>query len=45
MFYRDCPVLTAEPRLREARLHLVDATRIVLRSGLECLGLLAPREM
>jgi len=45
LFYRDCPVLTAEARLRTARLGLVDGTRIVLRSGLECLGLLAPREM
>jgi arginyl-tRNA synthetase len=45
LFYRDCPVLTAEPALRAARLGLVDAARIVLRNGLDCLGLSAPREM
>jgi arginyl-tRNA synthetase len=45
LFYRDCPVLPAEPPLRAARLGLVDGTRIVLRGGLECLGLDAPREM
>jgi arginyl-tRNA synthetase len=45
-FYRDCPVLTAEPAaLREARVQLVEAARIVLRNGLECLGLKAPSEM
>ncbi len=44
-FYRDCPVLTAEPALRDARLGLVDAARIVLGNGLDCLGLAAPREM
>lgn len=45
LFYRDCPVLQADPPLRAARLVLVDGTRIVLRNGLDCLGLLAPREM
>ncbi|OGS51325.1 MAG: arginine--tRNA ligase [Euryarchaeota archaeon RBG_16_68_12] len=45
LFYRDCPVLTAEPALRDARLGLADAARIVLRNGLDCLGLPAPREM
>jgi arginyl-tRNA synthetase len=45
-FYRDCPVLAAEPaELRAARLDLVDAARIVLHNTLSCLGLLAPREM
>lgn len=45
-FYRDCPVLTAEtPGLRAARLRLVDATKIVIRNGLDCLGIRAPREM
>jgi arginyl-tRNA synthetase len=45
-FYRDCPVLTAETRgLRDARLALVDASRIVLKNALGCLGLHAPREM
>ncbi|HLE45534.1 MAG TPA: arginine--tRNA ligase [Thermoplasmata archaeon] len=44
-FYRDCPVLTADPPLRAARLALVDGTRIVLGNALDCLGLPAPREM
>lgn len=44
-FYRDCPVLTAETDLRAARLELVEAARTVMRNGIECLGLTAPREM
>ena len=45
-FYRDCPVLTAEPAgLRGARIDLVDAARVVLRNALDGLGLSAPREM
>lgn len=44
-FYRDCPVLTAAPTLRDARLSLVDASRVVLRNGLDCLGIVAPNEM
>jgi len=45
-FYRDCPVLTAEPEsLRHARIELVSAARIVLQNALECLGLKAPKEM
>src|SRR5436189_4310932 len=46
LFYRDCPVLTAEPAsLRGARLGLVDASRVVLRNALDGLGLTAPKEM
>ncbi len=45
LFYRDCPVLTADPPLRAARLGLVDGTRIVLQGALDCLGLPAPHEM
>lgn len=45
-FYRDCPVLTADPPvLRDARVGLVDAARIVLHNGLGCLGVTAPKEM
>lgn len=44
-FYRDCPVLAAEPALRAARLSLVDASRIVLQNALHCLGVRAPEEM
>jgi arginyl-tRNA synthetase len=46
LFYRDCPVLTAEPAaLREARIDLVDTSRIVLQNALDCLGVKAPKEM
>ena len=45
-FYRDCPVLPEKNvELRKARLALVDATRIVLRNGLDLLGIIAPEEM
>ncbi len=38
-FYRDHPVLKADSELRMHRLAIVDATRIVLRNGLELLGI------
>ncbi len=38
-FYMDHPVLKAESELRMHRLAIVDATRIVLRNGLELLGI------
>ena len=45
-FYRDCPVLPEKNvKLRNTRLALVDATRIVLKNGLELLGIIAPEEM
>ena len=45
-FYRDCPVLPEkESSLRKARLSLVNATRIVLKNGLDLLGIIAPEEM
>lgn len=44
-FYREAPVLTAEPAVRDFRLQLVDASRKVLKSGLELLGIEAPRVM
>jgi len=45
-FYRDCPVLPEKnPSIRKARLSLVNATRIVLRNGLDLLGIVAPEEM
>ena len=45
-FYRDCPVLHEQNKdLRIARLSLVDATKIVLRNGLDILGIVAPEEM
>jgi arginyl-tRNA synthetase len=44
-FYRDCPVLRAPARVREARLALVKATRTVLANCLESLGIAAPEAM
>jgi arginyl-tRNA synthetase len=44
-FYRFVPVLSAEPDLREARLALVDASRITLANALDLLGIEAPEEM
>ena len=45
-FYRDCPVLPEQnTELRIARLMLVDATRIVIKNGLDLLGIEAPNEM
>jgi arginyl-tRNA synthetase len=45
LFYKDCPVLTAEEGLRKARLALVDCARIGLRDVLAVLGIEAPEEM
>lgn len=44
-FYRVHPVLKAESELRMHRLAIVDATRIVLRNGLELLGIEALDKM
>jgi arginyl-tRNA synthetase len=44
-FYRFVPVLKAEPGIREARLALVDASRIALAASLEMLGVEAVKEM
>jgi arginyl-tRNA synthetase len=45
-FYRDCPVLPEKDTgIRIARLALVNATRIVLRNGLDLIGIMAPEEM
>jgi arginyl-tRNA synthetase len=44
-FYHACPVLTAQADIRDARLHLIDATRRVINEGLEMLGIIAPKEM
>ena len=45
LFYKDCPVLTADAELRKSRLALVDCARIVLRDVLAVLGIEAPDEM
>lgn len=44
-FYRECPVLNAEPGMREARLLLVHVFRTVVASGLGLLGIEAPEFM
>jgi arginyl-tRNA synthetase len=45
-FYRDCPVLPEKnAMIRNSRISLVDATRIVLNNALNLLGVSAPEEM
>lgn len=44
-FYNNCKVLTDDAALRDARLALVDCTRITLRNVLSLLGLSAPERM
>jgi len=45
-FYRDCPVLSEEnTALRSSRLTLVFATKTVLHTALDILGISAPEEM
>ncbi|MDW5329872.1 arginine--tRNA ligase [Plantactinospora sp. KLBMP9567] len=44
-FFESCPVLRAEPAVRESRLVLCDLTARVLRQGLHLLGIAAPERM
>ena len=44
-FYREAPVLNAEPAVRDFRLQLVESSRKVLKTGLDLLGIEAPRVM
>jgi len=44
-FYTQCPVLQADPGVREFRLRLVAATRQALEIGLNLLGISAPEAM
>lgn len=44
-FYTDHQVLVDDKKVRMHRLAIVDATRIVLRNGLELLGIEAPERM
>lgn len=44
-FYRYVPVLDAEAEFRNARLTLVDCSRIVLAAALDTLGITAPESM
>ena len=44
-FYDSCPVVQAEPQVREARLRLVSAVKYVLSNALLLLGITAPDVM
>lgn len=44
-FYNACPILNAEPEVKNARLELVSCTANVLRSGLKLLGIESPNKM
>jgi arginyl-tRNA synthetase len=44
-FYVACPVIQAEPQVREARLQLVTATKYTLANALRLLGIEAPNVM
>lgn len=44
-FYNKCRVMVEDTQLRDARLALVDATRITLRNTLTILGISAPERM
>jgi len=44
-FYNQCPVLKAEPKVRDARLRLVLAARLAITNLLGLLGILAPEVM
>ena len=44
-FYDACPVVQAEPQVREARLQLVAATKYTLANALALLGITAPEVM
>lgn len=44
-FYHDNVILTDDENVRNARLAVVDAVRLVIRSGLEILGIKSPERM
>jgi arginyl-tRNA synthetase len=44
-FYHECPILVDDPKLRAARLLLVQAVQITLRNGLKLIGLEAPEQI
>lgn len=44
-FYHNCPILSEEGELRDARLLLVYATKVVLKTGLNLLGMEVPDKM
>lgn len=44
-FYVDCRVITKDKKISQARLALISATQVVLRNGLNILGITAPKRM
>ena len=44
-FYHDIIILSDDENVRKARLAVVDAVRIVIKSGLAILGIGAPEQM
>ena len=44
-FYRDCPVIKAEPNLRASRCQLLSLTQKVLYQSLALMGIKAPKKM
>ncbi|MDP4012908.1 MAG: arginine--tRNA ligase [Candidatus Nanoarchaeia archaeon] len=44
-FYQVCPVIKAEPKIKNARLALVECTKYVLKNGLSLLGIDSPSKM
>ncbi len=44
-YYHDNRVLTEDPRVKKARLYLVEAVRLVVANGLDILGVTAPERM
>jgi len=44
-FFHNCRILDSEQEIRDARLQLVEMTRIVMKNGLTILGITAPEKM
>lgn len=44
-FFHDCRIIDSEKNIRDARLQLVNFTRIVMKNGLTILGINAPEKM
>ncbi|MCC7574227.1 arginine--tRNA ligase [Candidatus Woesearchaeota archaeon] len=44
-YYHETPILKEEEQTKNARLHLINKTRIILKDGLALLGITAPEEM
>ena len=44
-YYQEVPILKTEEETRNARLHLINKTRIIIKDALSLLGITAPEEM